>query len=557
MRVRSLLFGSWLATLGVSLFLTPAFIQADVVYPLGFFEMDMRSDQAPETNKLLHTILSVTTDFLNKAYWYTNDTTYQKVFCSIHNFTLGGSKTSLNDTKVDGNTSPYSAQISITGQVRFQDETKWTQSDVTDFNTQAFSVPAGPMSFLYSLMQYASQDSFLSNLTYAAVKVNGAVRDEDNIESDSTEEDQPPLEVWMIALIGGLGAFVVVLCVIITCICCIPIDEDNDKSKSRQIDVHGTNPTRSDSKMDEHLRFDELESKAPSPGKSIGSQDSSVFTYNPQSVRSHDSGRRSYNSYFTYGTQGIEMDISQYPESGVAGRHESRPSNTSTISATQISFGQDISAIEPKKGDLSLIEEDGETESSAAGSVSLRSEAVSPPQNVHNSVSPTPTFTNNTVHSSATSTRASGKYKSLLANVSSGSKSSEGPSTSIIAQKYLSDAAIQDREKQDQLDEMNTRGGRKSWSDKPESNLVSSLPAVSHSHSIQCRPSDEESRDSTSYGPRYYNPNISPQRRLNLGGSADEVMNDLQELSAQIDEIRASHSSATSISGRTAIRMRR
>ena len=43
-----------------------------------------------------------------------------------------------------------------------------------------------------------------------------------------------------------------------------------------------------------------------------------------------------------------------------------------------------------------------------------------------------------------------------------------------------------------------------------------------------------------------------------LGGTANDVLNDLNDLSAQIDEIRNSHSSGnSSISGRAAIRLRR
>jgi hypothetical protein len=529
---------------------------ATVIHQLGLLEMDLRSDQAPETNKLLKTVLSVTTDFLYKAYINSNDASFQNIQCSIESFTLDGSKVN-DDATGDGDMSPYSALISIIGQVTFQDSTQWTQDNVTDFNTVAFSMADSSKSFFHSLMEYSTDDPFLSNITYAAVKVNGAVIDEGDVKNDTgSQSDDPPLEVWMIALIGGLGAFVVVLCVVITCICCIPIDDSMSKANARQFGVHGTNPTRSDSKMDEHMRFDEMESKAPSPGKSIGSQDSSIFTYNPKSVRSYDSGRRSYNSYFTYGThnQGMEMDISHMPDHGASGHHDIRPAHATTISANQISFGQDISAIEPKKGDLSLIEEDGETESSAAGSASVQSDVVSPLPSFRAAISPSNTFTNNTVSSAAPS-RASGKYKSLLASMSSSggkSISSGGLSKSIIAQKYLTEAAIEDMEKQDRLDELNTRVG--SWKDDPASNMLNSSPSMPHIDNIPCRPSDEDTEDSTSYGPRYFDPHAPPQRRLNLGGSAEEVMNDLQELSTQIDQIR---STSSSVSGRTAIRLRR
>jgi hypothetical protein len=543
--------GWLLATLGLAMVVArPS--AASVVLPLGLLEMDMRSDQPPETNKFLKAVLSITTDFLYKAYLNTNDASFQNIQCSIQSFSLDGSKVS-DDQMEGGSASPYSAQISIIGQVMFQDFTNWTQDNVTDFNTAAFSVSVGAMSFLHNLMHYSTDDPFLSNITYAAVKVNGAVINENESDANNDMGDDPPLEVWMIALIGGLGAFVLVLCAAITCICCIPIDDSVSKTNARNFGVHGTNPTRSDSKMDEHMHVNEMDSKAPSPGKSIGSQDSSNFTYNPKSVRSYDSGRRSFNSYFTYGTQnhGIEMDISNMPDYGNSGHHDSRPMHATTISANQISFGQDISAIEPKKVDLSLIEEDCETESSAAGSSSVQSDLVSPLPPFRAALSPSNTFTSNSVAPS----RASGKYKSLLANISSSagkSTSSSVLSSGIIAQKYLTEAAIEDMEKQDRLDELNTRVG--SWKDDPASNMLTSPPSMQHINSIPCQPSDEETEDSTGYGPKFFDPNAPPYPRLNLGGSAEEVMSDLQELSTQIDQIR---SNSSNVSSRTAIRMRR
>jgi hypothetical protein len=580
--------------------IVPCTNAANVVYNVGSLEMELGSNVASETNALLHAVISITADFLDIAYANTQEPTYDKISCSIVSYLLGGSAIDAVDVdaETEGTSAPYTAKITMKAQVLFAESTKWTQTNVTDFTTAVFAVKDGDRSFLHTLMKQSNSVPFLTNITYAAVKVNGNVVVEDDIKNyGTTESDDPTLEVWMIAVIGGLGAFVLVLCAVITCICCIPIEDENiTKTNSHQIGNNGTNPTQTDSKMDEHMHFGDIESKAPSPVQSIGSQDSSLFTYNPKSVKSYDSSRRSHNSYFTYGTQqGVEMDLTawQVPGGSVVSRDNNNTTVVTSISANQISFGQDISAIEAKKGDLSLIQEDEENESSAAGSISVVSDVVSPLPSFR-ALSPNNTNTNGTVHSSSPS-RASGKYKSLLASISSGksiSTGSGGASTGSIAHQYLTKAAIQHMEHEDRLVELKSRGSISSSSTNskkstshglshqrlpaiavaPPSSTTSNHPSNNpmamydqkrtyHGDSIHGRQSDEDTEEdsATSYGPRYHDPTVPAQGRLHLGGSAEDVMNDLNDLSAQIDQIRGSQSSSSnsSISGRAAIRLRR
>ena len=482
----------------------------------------------------------------------------------------------------------------------FDDTVTWTQTNVSDFVTSIFAMDGGA-NFLNELEKEKDATPFLSNLTYVAVRVDGDVVAEEindiyrGEESDINSDNSPALDVWMIALIGGLGSFLLVLCAVIACICCIPLDDDAKANMQKhQLGQHGTNPTRSDSKMEENTRMDEID-KSPSEVKSIGSQDSSLFTYNPKSVRSFDS-RKSYNSYFTYGTQGVEMDVATWQAntaSNILPDNYAASTGTS-ISANQISFGQDISAIEAKKGDLSLIQEDEENESTIAGSVSVASsDVVSPLPSFHPHVLTHETGSN-TVASSSPS-RASGKYKSLLASLThSKSNSTQGVSNVNLAQQYLTNAARKDmRHADDEESNMieicsrsdsHSTGSGSQKSKKaiavaqqplsaalaagpPSTAVHATNPAALYAQSgtvnqnfnndtIMCRPSDEETDDTSSYGPSYK----IPQPRINLGGTANDVLNDLNDLSAQIDEIRNSHSSGTgntSISGRAAIRLRR
>jgi hypothetical protein len=590
--------------------LTRRCVNATVAYNLGYIEIDMRSTQPPQTNKLLHAVLSVTTNVVSIAFDNNSDEHYDRISCSINSYNFEGSADN-DDSK--SATSPFSALVTITGKALFNESTSWTQTNVTDFVTSIFATD-GDRSFLKELEMENDNIPFLSNLTYVAVRVDGDVVAEDTSDTSNgdkasninTKKKDPALDVWMIALIGGLGAFILVLCAVITCICCIPLDDDaNGKvnMQKNQLGQHGTNPTRSESKMEENIRMDDLD-KSPSEAKSIGSQDSSLFTYNPKSVRSFDS-KKSYNSYFTYGTQGIEMDVATWQAKAASNivPDDYATSTGTSISANQISFGQDISAIEAKKGDLSLIQEDEENESTIAGSVSVASSDVISPLPTFHPHSPTHENASNTVASSSPS-RASGKYKSLLASLThSKSNSTNGISKASLAQQYLTSAAKKDMQN-DNDEESNmveiysrdsqstgsgsqsSRNSRKAHaaaqqplsqalaagppstaaqtlsnpvtlyqSNNPSATQGAAVNQKFHGDTIAGQPSDEETDDTeSSYGPSYF----VPQPRINLGGSANDVLNDLNDLSAQIDEIRNSHSSGnSSISGRAAIRLRR
>ena len=575
-------------------------------YNLGYIEIDLHSTTPPQTNKLLRAVLSATTNVVSVAFDQKSDEHYKRVSCSVYSFKLAGSNG--NDT-LDGDniTAPYSVLVTITGKVSFDESTTWVQTNVTDFVTSIFAMDEGA-NFLNELEKEKAANPFLLNLTYVAVRVDGDVVAEEISDifqgegSDiSSNSNDPALDVWMIALIGGLGSFLLVLCAVITCICCIPLDDDaNAKAnmQKNQFAQHGTNPTRSDSKMEENIRMDDID-KSPSEVKSIGSQDSSLFTYNPKSVRSFDS-RKSYNSYFTYGTQGVEMDVATWQaNTGTASNlvpDEYAASTGTSISANQISFGQDISAIEAKKGDLSLIQEDEENESTIAGSVSVASSDV---------IAPLPSFhqhqnASETVSSSSPS-RASGKYKSLLASLThSKSNSTNGVPNVNLAQQYLTNAAKNDtRHDNDEesnmieiysRDSQSTGSGSHSSQNSRKVNAMAQQPLSAalaggppsttsqnraanpttlyqsnpptvnqnfHDDTIMCRPSDEETDDTSIFGPSY----IIPHPRMPAGGknhaAANDVLNDLNDLSAQIDEIRKSHSTSSSISGRAAIRLRR
>lgn len=472
--------------------------------------MEMRSSQISETNLLLRTLLSVTVNFLDAAYrtGADADATFQKVSCSIQAYKLDSI---IGETNNKGN-AMYTAKVTITGQAFFLAETNSTQADVAERTMAAFDEHGnGTSTNLFFQALALSPDPFLSNATYAAVTVNGTMVAEQGTGSagDDGSDDSsngPQLEVWMIALAGGGGAFLLVLCVVVACICCVKIDDDKNVSPvPSQVGNTLTVPTSTvNNEEEEEDREEDLEShKSLSPVKSIMSQDSSTFTYNPKSVMSFDS--RTQNSFFSHNT-GVEMDVAAWQSGAVVNQH-------------QIPFGQDISAIEPSsqnntKNDLSLIQEEDEETSACS-----------------------PCITPATSEHSASRASSTGKYKTLLERSRSGGGA-------VAVQQYLTEAAMMDMEKQ----ERSSTASRGSASSKSTNNnkqlqnmVVTNTGPVFLKYPADERDGDDDDSDSSSfYGPSYYDDATAPPPpRLNLSGSAAEVMNDLKDLSSEIDHFRS------------------
>lgn len=326
----------------------PITATALIVRELGNMEMELQSSQNSETNLLLRTLLSVTVNFLDAAFFTATDSTFQQVSCSIKSFQLfdGKAKNAVSNQV----NALYSANITITGQAFFLEGTNFTQNNVSELTAVSF---VNNKDFLQAL--HDSEDPFLASVKHAVFKVNGATVAAENEETGNStasgSNNGNGMETWMIALVVGAAAFLLVTCTMVTCICCMTVNDEHDMRKEKmshpmkdQLEGTGAYPP-----SDLHIEDDgeDFAIKSPISGKSIGSQDSSTFTYNPKSVMSFDS--RTISSFFTSNT--AEMDIAAW-QSG------------SVINQNQISFGQDISDIE-KKNDLSLIQE-GEDESTSS-----------------------------------------------------------------------------------------------------------------------------------------------------------------------------------------------
>ena len=160
----------------------------------------------------------------------------------------------------------------------------------------------------------SSNDPFLSNISYAIVRV---------APSEPKQEDTPKFDTWVVALLAGAGAFVVVFSLCLLCICLTPVDAPIEKKMSQATKEVG-----------------DEESNSISPVRSFTSQDSSLFTYNPKLSRVSKDKTADYPSFMTN-----PNDVSD-----VTGDWHNQNSFKVGIS------DYDISKIE-NKTDLSLIEE--------------------------------------------------------------------------------------------------------------------------------------------------------------------------------------------------------
>lgn len=304
---------------------------------LGDLEMRLRSRSKTDVSQLLLEVLTVTVNFLDLRFeeLYSSKTAvdFDKVSLSA---------LSYNIDEVNGG---FVAEIVFKGRAFFADGKAADQHDVIAISKDVFQMEN--QAYLEALM--LSNDPFLTDISYAIVNVGGDVEAEnqDVLSKRPIDSIAPPseddtffqgLNKWTIITLAGAGGFLTVCLVCLLWCCCSSIADDTPMAMPDTVKPNETKGTQ-----DEESYMPET--KAPSPLRSITSQDSSVFTYNPKSCRSTDS--RTLGSLLTSNPT-MEMDLEAWKRG-------------STVQKGVVPFGHDISAIENKK-DLSLIEEGSEGE---------------------------------------------------------------------------------------------------------------------------------------------------------------------------------------------------
>jgi hypothetical protein len=220
----------------------------------------------------------------------------------------------------------------------------------------------------------ASDIQFLTELTHMIIDIGGATLIEKDLENSgeaTQEEEETPSsafdlndwsEIAIYATAGVVGALLIMsLFCAVRCICAkrrrqVKDDIEPVKLKSIEIPTGLTQAQPRQAYIPKHSRplrkgntdnFFNSRDRSPSPVRSIASQDSSKFTYNPAGT-----SMMSKVSLFSVGSlSNIDMQSVDL---------EAWQRNDAISSLAPAPFGNDISAIEQKERDLSLIEEEDE-----------------------------------------------------------------------------------------------------------------------------------------------------------------------------------------------------
>lgn len=441
---------------------------------LGTLEMILRS-RAPisndETTTMIN-LLGVTVNFLHTVmyvYFEQNDeVTFDRLSATVEDYSVRE-----EDASVQVTTPQYLATVVMSGIVYFEDNAAADQDVVTSIAQTAF-VEANE-DFLKALWD-TSSDPFLRQIGSAIVKVNSVpfnatnATEDDNDDEDVTKEsgateDSSKLATWMIALISGTATFCLVFLTCTSCIFATKLDyipEIPEPPKTKSAATGATADEEASveggaSSFHDDTNFGTNAQRSPSTVHSITSQDSSLFTYNPKSVRSYASnGSKTFGSGMFTANSGLDMDLQAWQNGGTVVKDDNH-----------IPFGNDISAIENKK-DLSLIQEEDIDDMSSGLNISGTQQLF---------------------------------------------KTADGV---MSPRQYLTEAAVQD------LEERGRWSNRNSLSD-----------GILKTNSVAANTSLLSRQSYSSAGSGY-----SRASKLDLDGSSSDVINDLKDLSYQIDAYR-------------------
>jgi hypothetical protein len=325
--------------------LLPSSVSALEGVLLGQLEMEMGSRSNTNPNEFLVQVITQTQDFLNDAFSAIyEDTDYQFSHTSLSVTTYSiDDAASTGNAKKNGDLS-YIASMDLAGTIFFGDAPP--QEQVSTVISAAFQQQN--QLFLQSLLQ--STDPFLQDIDYAIVRVVKKSGNTNN-QANATEASSD-LDSWMLAIIVGAGTFIVVFFCCLLFVCFTPLSElqPDIEQQGSHSGKHTINPIDTKDTMDnasedgaEFWEGEDPERPTPtslSPARSMMSQDSSRFTYNPKSGRSNESDT---GGGFLSGPSD-SLEIEAWEQEGTINR------------STNMPFGHDISAIEKNK-DLSLIEE--------------------------------------------------------------------------------------------------------------------------------------------------------------------------------------------------------
>lgn len=323
---------------------TFSLVHGSVRVNFGTLDFQMRSQNESDPADLVGTMLVSVVGFLTDTF-RDNFATFEQVRFTVNHF----------DVASDG-AQGFLGAVAVEGTVSFDagvNDDVPSPTDIALVASNAFQ--EYDQEFLDDLARF-TDNPFLAGINFVLVKVNGvpATTGVSPLKTVVVEKE-PLLQTWVIALIAGLGTFVLVFCVCMTWLCCCTGDEEQSNQETM-----GKTESRGTASASENGSVAEV----PMSTRSFTSQASSRFTYNPSSNR----GSQHPANDFSVDESSDNDENDEGNNDGSPGhsnisrwlRESNKPLPTRKEDVS-ISFGQDISEIQNEK-DLSLIEEEADEE---------------------------------------------------------------------------------------------------------------------------------------------------------------------------------------------------
>lgn len=322
----------------VIVFLLVAFLGVSIaqnVADLGILQLQFYSTSPSDADNTLDETIRITTDFLD-AYFAQNfeQTVGEKYFSHVELAVVTFDILSGSAVSID-----------LVGSVSFQTLPIPGETFLTSLLSDAFT---GDARLEYVNALQTATIPFLRDISYVVIGMNNnLIANEDvaalgNAQNDSTKKvARKHLTIAEIAIIAGTSAGFVAVVIISSLLIMMSREgkknqETNTTDKMRGRDMVVV--TRTHSKGSSNTEIDVGASRSVSPLRSVLSQDSSVFTYNPGSTTNSKKAPSTFSNDHSDGS--MALDVEAWAQVSIA-------------SPADI----DISAIELDKKDLSLIQE--------------------------------------------------------------------------------------------------------------------------------------------------------------------------------------------------------
>lgn len=336
---------------------------AETIVPLDTVVVQLRSRSDSYSPLLLEEVLELTTKYFRdyfKAYY--NSVGLQNFFADVNIL--------ANSFGIQGTEDSFINTLEFDGELIFNNGHSPPTSDfLLNMMNNAFK---GQNLELYLEQFQTSEDPFLEDLTRVIVEINDNFVSDTNIDDSDVSLEDNSQEIWgftnwvevaIYAAVGVGGALLIVSLFCLCHCCCMgkgQVQDEGDVAnmKIRNIEFEESPSIAQPPQRREVSRSNEVthdrrmqpsqsRPTPPSPSRSIISQDSSIFTYNPSTMSAtKDAGTLSLGSISNININNAStFDLEAWQNPTVISSRVPAP------------FGHDISAIE-QRDQMSIMESD-------------------------------------------------------------------------------------------------------------------------------------------------------------------------------------------------------